>query len=298
MHEVGGMVELNDTYQTLTVLTPTTFEISTDTSAFTDFTSGGEARITYGHTNIDHDIDVDGITYRAAEGSVPSTFRTNTNGVVNDVEMLNSYVTQLTVAESDIHAGKLDYAEAECFLVNYKSIADGKLILLTGHTGETKLHRSHYVNAISSLSTKLASDTLEVVTPDCRLDLGDSKCGVDTAALSVTGTVTAVTSKKDFDDTSRTEGLNYFDGGLLTWTSGDNVGTAIEVKQFEVDNFILFESTNYDIQIGDTYSVFPGCDKIKATCISKFDNILNFNGFDFLPGPNTLSKVGNPYGSE
>lgn len=289
---VAGMTEVNSLFYTATVTGAKTFTIGVNTSAYGIYTSGGEVRRTYGATNIDIDLYFEGVTYKADNGSVPSTIRINSGMVVDDVEMQSPFGTTFNVSEADIHAGRLDFAEAEAFIVNHQDLTMGKMIMIWGNTGEIKLNRDAYVNSVSSLSSQLNQDTIRLIEPGCSHDLGDSQCQVDTAALEVSGTVTSVTDRKDFDDTSRSEADDYFNYGLLTWSGGNNVGTSVEVKEFAGSNITLFESTIYDIEIGDTYVMIPGCDKIKQTCIDKYDNVVNFNGFDFLPGPAVLSDVG------
>ena len=53
--------------------------------------------------------------------------------------------------------------------------------------------------------------------------------------LTVTGTVTGVTDARVFTDTSRSEAHDFFMGGLVTWTSGDNNGLKMEVKLRRAD---------------------------------------------------------------
>jgi hypothetical protein len=44
----------------------------------------------------------------------------------------------------------------------------------------------------------------------------------------------------------------------------------------------------FDIEVGDTLRIFPGCDKLHTTCFTKFDNATNFVGEPFVPGADTL----------
>ncbi|WP_269915579.1 phage BR0599 family protein [Acinetobacter sp. HY1485] len=49
----------------------------------------------------------------------------------------------------------------------------------------------------------------------------------------------------------------------------------------------LFNSfTASDLALGDVVSIYPGCDKLNTTCTDKFNNILNFGGFPFMPSSN------------
>lgn len=106
------------------------------------------------------------------------------------------------------------------------------------------------------------------------------------------GAVTAVNSNENFEDSSRTEADNYYDRGLLTFTSGNNIGKSLEIKVFESDTFQMVLPFPYDIQVGDTYELYRGCDKTFATCRDTFDNAVNFRGEPHIPGNDEISKFG------
>lgn len=110
-------------------------------------------------------------------------------------------------------------------------------------------------------------------------------------AYTVTGSVTGVTSKRVFQDSTRAEADNFFLGGLITWTSGVNAGLSMEVKDYtlstkEIELVLPMRNT---IQIGDTYSMYAGCDKIWTTCRDKFGNIFNFRGEPYVPQEQTAA---------
>lgn len=103
-------------------------------------------------------------------------------------------------------------------------------------------------------------------------------------ALTVTGTLTNVGSKRTFTDTSRLEDDDFFAGGLLTWTSGLNDGLSMEVKSFASSIITLQQPMVLDVEVGDTYILTAGCGKTVEDCKTKFDNILNMRGFPYFPG--------------
>ncbi|MDG4870579.1 phage BR0599 family protein, partial [Guyparkeria sp. 1SP6A2] len=37
------------------------------------------------------------------------------------------------------------------------------------------------------------------------------------------------------------------------------------------------------LEVGQEIEVYPGCDRTAATCNAKFNNLLNYGGFDFIP---------------
>ncbi|HVY12825.1 MAG TPA: phage BR0599 family protein, partial [Alphaproteobacteria bacterium] len=100
----------------------------------------------------------------------------------------------------------------------------------------------------------------------------------------------------NFADTSRGEGDGSFDGGLLTWTSGANVGFAVEIKTFAAQAFSLWLSAPYAIEAGDEYSATPGCDKRFSTCKNRYGRAAHFGGFPYLPGLDKILDYPNARG--
>ena len=105
------------------------------------------------------------------------------------------------------------------------------------------------------------------------------------AAMTVSGTVATVTSRRIFTDTSLTQADNFFRGGLLTWVTGANAGRTMEVKQWTLatKQMELALPMASAIGVGDTYSVHRGCDKGIETCKTTFDNSYNFRGEPYIP---------------
>ena len=85
----------------------------------------------------------------------------------------------------------------------------------------------------------------------------------------------------------------YFQEGHLLWTSGANEGQSMEVKEYDDSTkaMKLFLKMREPLAAGDTFTVLPGCDKKKATCIAKFANIINFQGEPDIPGEDQTLKT-------
>lgn len=86
----------------------------------------------------------------------------------------------------------------------------------------------------------------------------------------------------------------WFNGGAVIFETGDNAGRLIEVKDWEDNSFggivTLFLPAPYTVQIGDTLRIYPGCDKRLQTCITQFNNVLNFRGEPYIPGQDDILK--------
>ena len=46
----------------------------------------------------------------------------------------------------------------------------------------------------------------------------------------------------------------------------------------------------YVIAPGDTFAVYPGCDKRLETCIGRFNNVINFRGEPYVPGLDAMMQ--------
>lgn len=90
---------------------------------------------------------------------------------------------------------------------------------------------------------------------------------------------------------TRFRNSGYFDGGLITFTSGACVGLSMEVKAYVPGQITLHLPLPYAVAAGDGYSLIAGCDKSLATCRDRFANVVNFRGEPYLPG---IDKVLQP----
>lgn len=85
--------------------------------------------------------------------------------------------------------------------------------------------------------------------------------------------------------------IGYYAFGLLTFTSGLNAGYSMDVRTSSVGALTLALPMARAIQVGDTYTVTPGCDRTAGTCNARFNNIVNFRGEPFIPGPDTIFRI-------
>ena len=212
---------------------------------------------------------------------------------------LSGVIAEAGITRSDLWAGRFDGAAVEVWRAAWDGSTTPKLIA-AGNCGAVEFGSNGWTVEVTTAGARLQQrPILQPCMASCRYKLGDSRCGVDLPALSVAGAVTSVASadvfagaeRRIFTDTSRAEADDYFQLGRLTWTSGENTGLSVDVKSFAADQFVLEQAMQYNIEVGDTYSVVPGCDRLFTTCDVKFSNHENFGGFPHLRGTDDLART-------
>lgn len=240
----------------------------------------------YGFTDHDADLTVGGVTYESSTGYSRSAARALLGAGPTNLDV-QGLLDSAALTREDLVAGLWDYAVVEMFLVNWANTAQGTLQLTKGKLGKVSVGRHRFSAELNGLSKHLDQTIGRVYTPACDDDLGGPRCQINLASFTVGGTVSSVTSRRVFG-TALGQASGYFDGGMVTWLTGANAGLEMEVKTFGSGAFALQLPMPYTIQAGDTFNVSAGCDKTFATCVSKFANGINYQGFPSVPGTDAL----------
>lgn len=232
-------------------------------------------------------------TYSPAGGFKISAIQSGMNRQTGSMA-IEGYPVNAQFAE-DIRTGLFQDADIDLYEVNrqltsvYAQYKKGFI---------TSIHRQDanlYYFTINFLTYRFNQKTGRIIQVECDARLGDSRCGITIGDYTESGTVTAVTSRRKFNDSSRTESDNYFRFGKLTWTSGNNSGRSSEVyaNTSVDDEIVLLTAMPYDIEVDDDYNIEAGCDRQFDTCVNKFSNYLNYRGFPFIPTEERLAKLAN-----
>lgn len=80
----------------------------------------------------------------------------------------------------------------------------------------------------------------------------------------------------------------FFAFGTVTWDTGANAGTTQDVRTFSPGVVTLGLPAPYAIAPGDTYTIVAGCDRQVGTCVKHFNNVVNFRGEPYIPGPDVI----------
>ncbi len=174
-------------------------------------------------------------TYEPESGLDASEDTSETGFAIGGLEAVGALSSERLTA-ADLAAGLYDHAEVAVWLVNWTT-PDERHLLRLGHLGEVTREDGTFRAEVRGLAAELDQPGGRVFRHSCDADLGDARCGVDLgdAAWRGSGTVIAASGRRRFT-ASGLDGFaaGWFARGRLAWTSGANVGRAIEVRAHRV----------------------------------------------------------------
>lgn len=243
-----------------------------------------------------NDSNATAVEFDSRQGLDASNFVTSAGLDVGNAE-LTTLDDGTLFNRDDIFNGLWVNAQFWIFRYDYTNAADTTdvEVLMRGTTGETGVNQNTIVVELRDLAQKLQQPIGIVTQKTCRARLGDSKCTVDLGPFTHSLTVTGVTSKRLFTCAGAGQAADYFTEGIVTWITGNNTGVEVKVSYFASGVFTLVVPMWLDIQVGDTLSAVAGCQKrLSEDCITKFDNVLNFQGEPHVPVTDELTASPNP----
>jgi uncharacterized phage protein (TIGR02218 family) len=131
---------------------------------------------------------------------------------------------------------------------------------------------------------------VEQTSPECRAELGDTRCGIDMASRTLVTWVTASAAENVVTVAEAASGPNAYAFGRVRWISGANSGLESAIVLSDGAQLTLQEPPPFAIAEGDLVEIREGCDKSFATCAARFANAANFRGEPHLPGMDLLTR--------
>ncbi len=263
----------------------------------------------FGFTQHDRRIVYNNVTYLTGDESADLSDLEHTSNLDVDNAEVSGALND-TILEDPVEAGLWSASRIDIYRVNWSDLALGHEVLGSGELGEVKHDGRRYNVEFMGRTHKLGRIVTRAYLPSCDADLGDARCGVDRDALALNGTVASTTSARQFTDAgSIAVASDYFTYGKVRWLTGANINREMEIKEQTnlgspgTAEFELQLSMYYAIAVGDTFRVWPGCNKLLRTglneylgdCKVKFNNVVNFRGFDQVPG---IDKMLRPAGAD
>lgn len=234
-----------------------------------------------------------GNVYETATGYEFTGYSSNTSmaPAMIDLEGIAGFAG---IDRDKVASGVFDNARCYLFAADWTNPIEDYEPIVASILGKTTIEDDRYKIEEMALIDALNQSTGRTYTPTCPWRFGSAECGVSLGPITVTGTLTSVTTSRLFADTARAEPDDYFAIGTIKFTSGANVGLKEqEIKSYSAGVIETYEPFYYTPQVGDAYSMIPGCRKrFTEDCVGKWNNGINFGGFPDVPTSTVYTSRG------
>jgi uncharacterized phage protein (TIGR02218 family) len=244
------------------------------------------------YCNHTRDLTYQSELYKAAPIQ-PSNFQSSATLAPDNQEIV-SPVTPDGFTEFDLLGGKWDFSKVEIVVVNYLNMSQGHARRIVGRIGEISLQNQRFTAEFRGLVQLLDQEIGDLYSPTCRATLGDSACGVDLGPFTHTATVTAVQQEQSIFQVDVVQADGYFKYGKATFTSGNNDGLSVEIKDNAGARITLMLPIRSPIEVGDDVTLIRGCDKTRATCRDVFGNVIRMRAEPDAPGRDRVLRFPRP----
>lgn len=248
--------------------------------------------LTLGFTDHDRELAFEGKTFRPDTGLTAKAVVQGTGLAVDNSEAAGA-LTSDAITEADIEAGRYDGAEVRLWHVNWADVTEREL-RFRGTLGEIRREDGAFHAELRGLTEPLNRPIGRLFQRDCTAVLGDAACDVNLALPAFSGTAPAgANDGRSFSLTGLAAfAENFFDKGRLRVLTGPAQGligiVRADILSGATRRVDLWSPIRGPIAPTDTVRLEAGCDKRPDTCREKFANLLNFQGFPFIPGEDWL----------
>lgn len=227
-------------------------------------------------------IPADG-TYAPLAGCLLKAIKHTSGGAVPTSQIEFAHSDGGTFDSNEVADGLYDGATVQVYVVDRANIAAGGAELFSGSIQGLELGVDGS-GAFTLMGHSVQSENLvRTYLPTCDTDLFSTLCTLDPDDFEMAATVVALIDRYNVELSIGSPPADFhFNDGVGQTSSGQNFRianwfqTGQQLTTF-LPNTLLFTE-------GMTLRLWPGCDKLHATCRDKFENTLNFQGFPHFLG--------------
>jgi uncharacterized phage protein (TIGR02218 family) len=242
-----------------------------------------------GFTTHDRDLEIDGLTYRAAPGMLPSAVSLS-DGFDSGGLDVSGALTSDAITGEDLGAGRWDGAAVRLFLADWADRGGERLHLAHGELGDVTIAGNGFEAELRGPAAQLERPAVEQTSPECRAELGDRRCRVDMAGRTRVTRIVAVPNEDEVEVVEAAPTADSYAFGRLRWLTGANSGLESGLLASAGTLLTLRDPPHRSTAPGDLVEIVEGCDKRFPTCRDRFANAENFRGEPHLPGMDLLMR--------
>lgn len=248
-----------------------------------------------GFTSHDQDIAIDGIDYVARPGMMPSAVSQTTELSGDSMETMGP-ISSVGIRADDLESGRWADARVELFACDWRAPDNGRLWLVRGTLGSVArtglgFSDSFRAELVSGLAQLERIQPLRL-SPTCRAELGDARCGIDMRFHRVRATASGGGGNVVLLRDALGNAENYA-FGRVRWVSGPLTGVDRRIAAASAQELVLEEPLPDTSGAEGELWIWEGCDKRLQTCAMRFSNVLAFDGEPHVPGNDALIRYGD-----
>ncbi|MHB9836851.1 DUF2163 domain-containing protein [Paraburkholderia terrae] len=158
----------------------------------------------FGFTDLDRDITYNGVTYSSAGGYTHSSLDSGSTLSTSNLD-IQAIFDSSAITQASLQGGLWDFAAVSIQLVNYNDLSMGAVQLNGGTLGQLTIKNGTYTAELRGLAQVMQQDAGDVYSPTCRATFGDSKCTMDLAPLTFSGSVQSINNATSWNDPGLTQ---------------------------------------------------------------------------------------------
>ena len=213
------------------------------------------------------------------------SFSTDLKTDQTDVTLAKNWGIDMGIRK-DVLAG----ATIQIYRVNADLADTDSVLLFDGEVSDTQIDESIIKLRCATL------DFLNIELPKrefqvgCNWQLYGSHCGVTLANFLVSTTNSLFTTSTKVISAPEIQAFagttfadNYFRGGYVTGLSSDNRDLTRHITSHVGITITILPPFPFDFALTDDIQLAPGCDHNLTDCEDKFNNLINYGGFPWIP---------------
>lgn len=237
-------------------------------------------------TSHDQPLLSNGVSYEAAPGMMPASI-SRSLGLEPDSSEIAGALNSAALAEGDFELGRWDGASVHLNAVDWEDAPAEPITLLAGEIGAVTIDGDSFTADLSGAAAKLDAPVCPATSAECRAHFGDKQCRVDLAGRTIVATVVGGSGGELTLDQSIDE---RFVLGRMRYMSGANCGLSSIILSTAGSVVQVRDIPRAPVEPGCRIELREGCDKRFETCVSRFNNAVNFRGEPHLPGNDLLTR--------
>lgn len=225
-------------------------------------------------------------TFEPSPGISPASI-TRSLGLEPDSSEVAGALSSDALEETDLALGRWDAATLQLTAIDWNDPMADPVPLLAGAIGSVAINGDGFTADLAGAAARLNDPVCPATSAECRAHFGDKRCRIDLAGRTTTASVlrisgTELTLDRMFD--------SGFVLGRLRYMSGANCGVTTAILAVDGAVVQVRDLPRAAVDAGGRVELREGCDKRFETCVSRFNNAVNFRGEPHLPGNDLLTR--------